>query len=90
MAIAFFEVAEPRKKKKVEKIARNKKPSQKKTDEQRKKKYEQLVAEFIQRFDRNQDGQVDVDEVPLATQRYGRYRDHDGDGIIGKEDLWKR
>ncbi|MEQ8634791.1 redoxin domain-containing protein [Gimesia maris] len=90
MAIAFFEVAEPRKKKKVEKIARNKKPSQKETDEQRKKKYEQLVAEFIQRFDRNQDGQVDVDEVPLATQRYGRYRDHDGDGIIGKEDLWKR
>lgn len=90
MAIAFFEVAEPRKKKKVEKIARNKKPSQEEADEQRKKKYEQLVAEFIQRFDRNQDGQVDVDEVPLATQRYGRYRDHDGDGIIGKEDLWKR
>ena len=58
--------------------------------EEQKKKYELFVTEFIQRFDKNQNGQVEVDEVPLATQRYGQYRDYDGDGIIGKDDLWKR
>ncbi|QDT42783.1 Thiol-disulfide oxidoreductase ResA [Gimesia alba] len=90
MAIAFFEVAEPRANKKKAKQVQKKTAKKELTEEERKQKYEQFVTKFIQRFDKNQDGQVEVDEVPLATQRYGRYRDYDGDGIIGKDDLWKR
>lgn len=88
MAIAFFEIAEPRATQKKKKVAK-KKPKEL-TEKERQEKFDQFVTEFIQRFDKNQDGQVDVDEVPLATQRYGRYRDRDGDGIIGKADLERR
>ncbi|MFH1304552.1 MAG: EF-hand domain-containing protein, partial [Planctomycetota bacterium] len=83
MAIAFFEVAEPRNKKVNDQPTPNKKMS----NAELKKKYEKLTAEFFQRFDKNGDGRVELDEIPLATQRYGHIRDKNGDGLIQKEEL---
>jgi peroxiredoxin len=85
MAIAFFEVAEPRKKKAKakQKPKRQKKP----TEAERKQRVDKFVAAFMKRFDKNKDGQVDLDEVPLAAQRYGRIRDRDGNGVIQREEI---
>ncbi len=87
MAIAFFEIAEPRKKAKA-------KPVKKKTIKdkavvlaERKQRIEKYVTEFKKRFDKNNDGQVELDEIPLAVQRFGRIRDYDGDGVIQEDEL---
>ncbi|HBL44360.1 MAG TPA: alkyl hydroperoxide reductase, partial [Planctomycetaceae bacterium] len=90
MAIAFFEVAEPRKKKQVEKPRPQKKLSEaelKKREVERKRDFDRQAAEFFKRFDKNGDGHVMLDEVPLAVQRYGHIRDHDDDGEIQLEEL---
>lgn len=98
MAIAFFEVAEPRKQKKQAKPQPEKKLSKaeqqkkqaeekKKRDAELKKKKEEQIEAFFKRFDKNGDGRVDLEEVPLATQRYGRIRDRNGDGVIQRDEL---
>ena len=90
MAIAFFEVAEPRKKKKAEKPQPQKKLSEaelKKREVERKRDFDRQAAEFFKRYDKNGDGHVMLDEVPLAVQRYGHIRDHDNDGEIQLEEL---
>ncbi|QDT84490.1 redoxin domain-containing protein [Gimesia chilikensis] len=92
MAIAFFEVAEPRKKKSQEtKQKPEKKLTKAEAEKQRevelKKELDKRAAAFFKRFDKNGDGRVDVEEVPLATQRYGRIRDDNGDGVIQREEL---
>lgn len=90
MAIAFFEVAEPRKKKKVEKPKPQKKISDaelKKRKAEMKRDFDRQAAEFFQRYDKNGDGHVMLDEVPLAVQRYGHIRDHDDDGEIQLDEL---
>lgn len=92
MAIAFFEVAEPRKQKSQEtKPKPEKKLTKAETKKQReaelKKELDKRAAAFFKRFDKNGDGRVDVEEVPLATQRYGRIRDNNGDGVIQREEL---
>ena len=92
MAIAFFEVAEPRKQKSQEaKLKPEKKLTKAEAKKQReaelKKELDKRAAAFFKRFDKNGDGRVDVEEVPLATQRYGRIRDDNGDGVIQREEL---
>ncbi|MEQ9070100.1 MAG: redoxin domain-containing protein [Gimesia chilikensis] len=92
MAIAFFEVAEPRKQKSQEtKPKPEKKLTKAEAKKQRevelKKELDKRAAAFFKRFDKNGDGRVDVEEVPLATQRYGRIRDDNGDGVIQREEL---
>ncbi|QDT21072.1 redoxin domain-containing protein [Gimesia chilikensis] len=92
MAIAFFEVAEPRKQKSQEtKQKPEKKLTKAEAEKQRevelKKELDKRAAAFFKRFDKNGDGRVDVEEVPLATQRYGRIRDDNGDGVIQREEL---
>ncbi|MDF1744919.1 MAG: redoxin domain-containing protein [Gimesia sp.] len=84
MAIAFFEIAEPRVKKKVKA-----KPGKNKTisKAERKQRVDKFVAEFKKRFDKNRDGQVELDEIPLAAQRFGRIRDFNGDGLIQVDEL---
>lgn len=90
MAIAFFEVAEPRKKK-TDAKPKAKKPKKSKAtlEAEEKQRVDKLVAAFIKRFDKNEDGQVDLDEVPLAAQRYGRIRDRNGDGLIQRDEIEK-
>ena len=82
MAIAFFEIAEPRVKKKA-------KPVKIKaiSEVERKQRIDKFVAEFKKRFDKNKDGQVALDEIPLAAQRFGRIRDFNGDGLIQVDEL---
>ncbi|QDV16320.1 Thiol-disulfide oxidoreductase ResA [Gimesia panareensis] len=98
MAIAFFEVAEPRKhkaekktqpEKKLSKAEQQKKQAeeQKKRDAELKQKKEEQIEAFFKRFDKNGDGRVDLEEVPLATQRYGRIRDRNDDGVIQRDEL---
>lgn len=92
MAIAFFEVAEPRKQKSQQaKLKPEKKLTKAEAKKQReaelKKELDKRAAAFFKRFDKNGDGRVDVEEVPLATQRYGRIRDDNGDGVIQREEL---
>ena len=92
MAIAFFEVAEPRKQKSQETKPKPEKKltkaeAKKQRDAELKKELDKRAAAFFKRFDKNGDGRVDVEEVPLATQRYGRIRDNNGDGVIQREEL---
>tara|TARA_R110002095_G_scaffold215499_2_gene209906 strand:- start:208 stop:2190 length:1983 start_codon:yes stop_codon:yes gene_type:complete len=88
MAIAFFEVAEPRVKQKTHaKPKPSKKSSKADQIQQQQQKVDRLMAEFVQRFDKNGNGIVELDEIPLSAQRYGKIRDRDGDGQIGKEEI---
>ncbi len=85
MALAFFEIAEPRFSKQ-----KTKKPEKKKkhTELERKQRVDQFVAEFIQRFDKNKDGHVDVDEMPLSTKRFGfRNLDQNEDGRLQTKEI---
>ncbi|MCH9790242.1 MAG: hypothetical protein K0U82_05440, partial [Planctomycetes bacterium] len=54
---------------------------------ERKQRVDKFVAEFKKRFDKNKDGQVELDEIPLAAQRFGRIRDFNGDGLIQVDEL---
>lgn len=92
MAIAFFEVAEPRKQKSQDTKPKPEKKltkaeAKKQREAELKKELDKRAAAFFKRFDKNGDGRVDVEEVPLATQRYGRIRDNNGDGVIQREEL---
>ncbi|MFK7778934.1 MAG: alkyl hydroperoxide reductase, partial [Gimesia sp.] len=84
MALAFFEIAKPRVKKKT-KV----KPVKNKTliAAERKQRVAKFMADFNKRFDKNKDGQVALDEIPLAAQRYGKIRDRNGDGLIKEDEL---
>jgi len=88
MAIAFFEVSEPRKKQAETKPeAKKLKKSKAILEAEQKQRVDKFVAEFMKRFDKNKDGHVSVDEVPLAAQRYGKMRDRNGDGQIQREEI---
>lgn len=90
MAVAFFEVAEPRtavpeaepqrhKRKLVVKEAPAKKARQ---------ESESFVADFFARFDKNKDGVVEKHETPLAFRTYGFHRfDSDGDEKLTRDEI---
>ena len=85
MAIAFFEIAEPR-------SAANRKRSDEPADPAaaaaRQKKIDEYVRRFFERFDADQDGVVTEDEVPLTVRRFGFRRfDDDGDGRVTETEI---
>lgn len=87
MALAFFEVAEPVKKANVPKKKRKPKKTKTVSEEEQQRRVDQFVADFIKRFDKNKDGQVELEEIPLAAQRYGKIRDRNDDGLIQGEEI---
>ena len=86
MAVAFFEVSEPRKKEPQPTPAVTKTPDGVSADlEQRVK---QTADRFLRRFDKNQDGNVDRFETPRAIRRFGFYDyDQNGDGKLTRTEI---
>ena len=79
MAVAFFAVSEPRKNQPLER------PAEHATEDslEESQRIDEFVLRFIGRFDKNNDGEVDRFETPLAVRRFGfRNYDHDGDGRL--------
>ncbi|MBS0203215.1 MAG: redoxin domain-containing protein [Planctomycetes bacterium] len=90
MAIAFFEVAEPRSADAEPEPATNKQRLVVRTgnDTVQSESTATFVAEFFQRFDKNGDGIVEPQETPLAFRRFGFYRyDVNGDGQLNREEI---
>jgi len=90
MAVAFFEVAEPRDGPVEEEPQRNKqrlivRPSAESADPP---PVTQFVEDFFERFDKNRDRLVEPQETPLAFRRFGFYQfDADGDGKLSREEV---
>jgi hypothetical protein len=86
MAVAFFEIAVPRRK------ASDSKPDRAATaveqgDRQR-ERVERFATQFFDRFDRNADGQVYRSELPLAIERFGLWDlDEDGDERLTRAEV---
>ena len=90
MAIAFFEVSEPRTGPSESEPQRNKqklivKTREESTDSQ---SAEQFVDDFFARFDKNHDGLVEERETPLGFRRFGFHRyDADRDGKLTRDEV---
>lgn len=90
MAIAFFEISEPRGAASEPEPQRNKqklivKDGPQKDDAD---SSEQFVKGFFERFDKNGDGQVEDHETPLAFRRFGFHRyDHDNDRRLTRDEV---
>ena len=90
MAIAFFEVCEPRDALSEPEPQRNKQKLIVKTGPEQRAKgsSEKFVAEFFERFDKNRDGRVETHETPLAFRRYGfPILDLNADGILSRQEI---
>ena len=90
MAIAFFEVAEPRN------IPEEPEPTRSKqqvvvrsgAEKEVQESDEKFVSDFFQRFDRNRDQVVESAETPLGFRSFGfRRYDSDGDGKLTREEI---
>ncbi len=90
MAVAFFEVSEPREKpvrEETPKFVSQPAKEEPLTPEQQKKVAEH-VARLMTRFDKNKNGVVEHDEMSLAFRRYAaRDFDHNHDREITKEEI---
>ena len=85
MAIAFFEIAVPRDAE-VEHVAET--APDPAGELRRQKEIDKFVARFFDRFDSDQDGQVDRSELPLAIDRFGFGElDEDGDQRISRTEV---
>lgn len=90
MAVAFFEVSEPRDAVAEPEPVRNKqklivKVGAEKSDTE---SVEKFVADFFQRFDKNADAVVETHETPLVFRKYGfREFDRDADGKLTREEI---
>lgn len=93
MAIAFFEVSEPRGGAKEPERPRPRRNSEKKSDPiteaaARAASDAEFVKDFLERFDKNKDGQVEDHETPLSFRRFGFHRyDEDHDRRLTREEL---
>lgn len=98
MAVAFFEVARPRRLK--DRPARSAtgstpdgatadgSPSQGLTGDGRSQRVQTFVDEFFQRFDADQDGFIGEYEVPISVKRFGYRRlDSDKDGRLSRDEI---
>jgi hypothetical protein len=85
MAVAFFEIAVPRQR--TGKSERE--PTQTAAEEKRRQaKITQFAANFLRRFDANEDGQIDRSELPLATERFGFHSlDENDDGRLSRTEV---
>jgi EF hand len=85
MAVAFFEIAVPRQ----TSDDSEREPKATAADTKRRQaKIEQFAANFLRRFDTNEDGQIDRSEVPLATERFGfRTLDENQDGRLTRAEV---
>jgi hypothetical protein len=96
MAIAFFEVAEPRRNSNLE----SEKPESSKTQARQSTKSSReleadrhadvVSADFIKRFDTNGDGEVHRDELPRSIRKVGWSKiaaDRDGNERLTREEL---
>jgi hypothetical protein len=83
MAVAFFEIAVPRQGK------RDRQPRATPTEvKERQAKAARFAAQFLHRFDLNEDGQIDRWELPLSTERFGfRDLDEDQDGRLTRAEV---
>jgi len=82
MAIAFFEVAEPR-----DRVRGRSNPSVADTPE-RQRAIAGFVDDYLKRFDKDHSGTVDYDEVPIGLQHFGFHQfDSDGDKKLTREEL---
>lgn len=84
MAVAFFEVAEPR----VIKETRMEQSPAQKSDAERKAKIDAYITRFFTKLDANKDGVVEHGEAPIAVQRFSFHTfDSNGDRRITREEV---
>ena len=88
MAIAFFDVARPRKKNSEESQLETDKPKGKLPEVRFERKITRQTEKFLKRFDANSDGLVQKLELPLAIRikEFNR-SDANGDGAIDRDEL---
>lgn len=90
MAVAFFEVAEPRDALSEPEPQRNKQKLVMKSGPEKgtQESPEAFVADFFKRFDKNQDGVVEKTETPIGFRTYA-FRDFDanGDGKLSRDEI---
>ncbi|MCA9262955.1 MAG: redoxin domain-containing protein [Planctomycetales bacterium] len=92
MAVAFFEVAEPRQpatlaenQDALAQVSITNQPAAEEATDQRVAEY---VKTFLERFDANHDGEVSEYEVPLSIRRFGfRRMDRNGDDRLDQQEL---
>ena len=90
MAIAFFEVSEPRSGDQESEPASNKQRLVVKTGNETSpnESTAAFVTDFFQKFDKNGDGIVEPNETPLAFRRFGFHGyDTNGDGKLNREEI---
>ena len=84
MAVAFFEVAEPRVIKDTQAIAERNRPNPK----QRQAKIDAYIARVFKKLDTNKDGIIEYSESPIVLQRFSfRTLDNNGDRRITREEV---
>lgn len=90
MAVAFFEVAEPRNVPAEPEPQRNKQKLIVKSgpEADKQESTEKFVGEFFSRFDKNHDEIVETHETPLAFRKYG-FREYDSnrDGKLSRDEI---
>jgi peroxiredoxin len=90
MAIAFFELSEPRNSASEPEPRRSKqklivKSGSEKSDQQ---SAEAFTTDFFERFDRNRDGVVEAHETPLGFRKFAFYQfDKNHDGKLSREEI---
>lgn len=90
MAVAFFEVARPRKQSSIDEVPKDAagKSISKTNDDAPSPAQIAFADAYLKRFDANQDSMVSFLEVPRIVQDYSFYRmDQDGDRLITRDEL---
>jgi hypothetical protein len=90
MAVAFFEVSEPRGGESEPEPQRNKQKLVVKTTDEKvaNESADQFVAQFFARFDKNRDGLVQQHETPLGFRHFGFSNlDQNRDGNLTREEI---
>lgn len=90
MAIAFFELSEPRdgNSEPEPRSSKQKLVMREGAEKSEQESNEQFVADFFKRFDKNKDGIVESLETPLGFRKFGFQRyDENGDGKLSHEEI---